>query len=181
MNDNEQRYEEYKASLMHSTMFFNKVKETCANTIQSEADFIDRHAIFAKTGILFAVSSFFLSWFLSLEYHTSVGSVIFRIFLAVVSIISFFKALQYTREFKDLSGRSNFKSFCLPELIRKRVQDDRHLAMSALVSDLYHNRISRDDFCSEFRKLEDFDRYADRLMDDFEFNTALHKQMKDWD
>lgn len=167
------QYEEYKQSLISSYHFMDKLVNARQETIWNESKFMDSCNIFEKVAFPSFVAGGCFMWFISMEHLSSVVSILFRVFLIAVAVICCWYSYRKYSNFKDDSGKGNYRSFIFPNCINERVQSDKEQLMRELVDELRRGKISVYEFEDRYRKVCEYDRYAERLMNDFEFSTAV--------
>ena len=172
MGDYETQYEEYKMTILRSSYFAQKLREKRNNIMYAERDFIDKNGALEKIGGLSAAFGFCLSvcWMPDVWIWI-------RIILAVIGIVCFFIALRVGSEFKDASGRSNFRAFVYDSHIEERVQNDKDTEAKKIVQRFLSREIDREEFKKQYENLSRFDRFAENLKSDYSFMEAISKMV----
>lgn len=165
-------YEEYKRSLLTSSYFTQKLCEKHKNTLSAEADFIGTNGVLTKIGILTFISGglFVFTW-------TVYMHLVIRIILTAVAVGCIFLALHIGAKFKEISGRSNFRSFVYDRHIEDRVMLDKDIKAKNLVRSFLSRQISREEFQKQYEDLSRYDRFATDLKNDYEFNIKIHNRI----
>lgn len=172
MNDYESRYEEYKKMLLASSYFTHKLGEKRKNTMYAEANFIDSNGVLVKIGLL----SFACGGLLAITWVRYLP-IVLRIILTAVAVGCGYLAVKIGSEFKETSGRSNFRSFVYDHHISDRVIADKDAEARNLVYSFLSRDISREEFQQRYEALSRYERFAVDLKNDYEFNTTIQKRI----
>ncbi len=172
MEDYESLYEEYKRALLASSYFTQKLREKHKNTLYAEANFIGMNGVLTKIGLLSFTCGGLLVFTWSVYMH-----LVIRVILTAVAVGCIFLALHIGAEFKELSGRSNFRSFVYDRHIEDRVMSDKDTEARNLVRSFLSRQISREEFQKQYEDLSRYDRFAADLKNDYEFNTKIHNRI----
>lgn len=170
MEDYESQYDEYRQTLLRSPGFTQKLSEKRKNTMYAEKDFIGSNGALTKIGLLSLICGGLLVFSWTVYMH-----LVIRVILTAVAVGCIFWAMHIGAAFKEISGRSNFRSFVYDRHIEDRVMSDKDTEARNLVRSFLSREISREEFQKQFENLSRYDRFAADLKNDYDFSKALTK------
>ena len=170
MDNYESLYEEYKRTLLKSSYFTQKLREKHKNTLYAEEKFIDMNGVLTKIGLLSFACGGLLVFTWVVYMH-----LVLRLILTAVVVGCGFLAIRISADFKEASGRSNFRVFVYDHHIEDRVMEDKEMESRNLVRSFLSREISKEDFQKRYADLSKYDRFADDLKNDYHFSKALSK------
>lgn len=203
MNDYDAKYEEYKKSLLQNHWFIKKLHEKYHDTIDAEGNYIDGNGVFSKVGILSGVCGVCFWFFGYLEDSTNTVSIIARIVITIVGIACFLWAMHIVSKFKEDSGKTNFYAFRYYQYFKDHVQEEKDKETKELLKDmlchydtirwradsiqamseedvksLFLNHIKKmGDYEARHQELENYDRFAEDLKNDYHFNAEIQRDI----
>lgn len=198
MEEYESSYEEYKKSILQNRWFIDKLRDKYRGSLTAAKDYIDENGVLWKTGLLGAVCGFLIAftpienenWILGIVLFMGVmGSLIWARHIDVKFKKDLgekiFYAFRYHKHFKDrvqedrtheaerlnieLSKHIDFLRFCVDTMTDKKRDD---------VEDNFKHALQLfEDIEAQYRRLEGYDRFAQSLKNDYEFNAEVKKRI----
>ena len=176
MDNYETQYEEYKQSLLRSSYFLDNLNEKKRNALYAEKDYIDRDGVLSKIGVLSAICGSCYALASSLVQLNEFPGIIVRTLFAIVGTICFLKAMSIGSQFKEDSGKKNFR-YQYDRHIENRAMSDKELEARSLVRSFLSKEMDKEEFRKRCEDLSRYDRFASDLKNDYEFNTKIQNKI----
>lgn len=207
MENYDTKYEEYKSSILKSGYFANALQAKYESTLSLERDYIDKNGVLWKVALLSGLCSFCLVFSSIFDDRSDLESIVIRIVLAIIGIVSFALAMHIGSKYKVSSGRSNFYSFHYSRFIHDHVLHEKQREADNLMRDMLdrldniqwraeqaeagtNNDIeplqsnllyiikASNEFHKRYEYLSMYDRFSEDLQQDYHFNQAVRKLLE---
>lgn len=175
MDDYESQYEEYKKSLLRSNHFVTKLREEQKDSVYTERDYITRDGVLPKVCMLSGVGGFCYALCFSLVQLDKFPVIMVRAIFLIIGTVCFFLAGYIGSKFKEDIGKRNFSSIRYDRCIEKRVTIDKEMESRNLVRSFLSKEIDREEFQKRHENLSRYDRFAEDLKNDCDFNSKAKK------
>lgn len=200
MEDYESKYEEYKRSLLQNRWLIKTLHEKYRGSITAEGDYIDRNGVLWKIGVLGAACGFCVALTFALA-ESGLWLLGIVLFLAIMGCVILARHIE--AKFKRDSGEINFYAFRYNQHFNDHIQGEKDKETYKLVCDmrnhhesikwrtdsiqnmsekdikdlfLYHIK-KMDDFQKRYEEISNYDYFAGKLKNDYQFNAEVQKDI----
>lgn len=198
MEDYESNYEEYKKSLLQNRSLRNELHEKYQGSLRVEKDYIDRNGVLWKTGILGAVCGYCIAFTPIKNGNWFMGIILFLVIMGSIILARYigkkfkkasaernFYAFRYHKHFEDyINGEKDKETYQLVcdmrnhhESIKWRADSIQNMSEED-IKDLFIYHIKKmDDFQKRYEEISNYDYFAGKLKNDYQFNAEIQKDI----